>query len=415
MTEQSLSEVNPLDPEILACPYAFNQRLREEAPVYHCPVTGVYFVSDYNNVVDVAKNEKRFSNEFSMIQAGSTPPRDPEMEAILKKGYRRVDTMLTADPPRQRRYRSLCQKPFSASSVAKLQPYIETLAHELVDEIIDRGQCNWMEAFAVPMPVRMIAYILGVPLTDMALFKEWSDANVYSFSAGQTREGALRAAELVVDFQHYFAEKIESRKKTPTDDVLSDIVNASADGEHPMNTEECLSVISQLLVAGNETTTSTFAEGMHLLATHPEQVALVQKDPSLIPNMVEEMLRLSTPTAQMWRICREDTEVSGVNIPEGATMMIKFGSANRDAQQFPEPDAFDVTRDNLKTQIAFGQGVHHCLGAPLARQELIVGFRVILHRMTGFRVPKGQETLEFMPSLLLHPPTDLNIEFDRLT
>ena len=95
-------------------------------------------------------------------------------------------------------------------------------------------------------------------------------------------------------------------------------------------------------------------------------------------------------------------------------MMIKFGSANRDAEQFPEPDAFDVTRDNLKTQIAFGQGVHHCLGAPLARQELIVGFRVILQRMTGFRVPKGQENLEFMPSLLLHPPTDLNIEFDRL-
>ena len=124
----------------------------------------------------------------------------------------------------------------------------------------------------MPMPVRMIAYILGVPVSDMDLFKEWSDANVYSFSAGQTREGALNAARLVVDFQHYFAEKIEARKSCPTDDVLSDIVNASADGETPMNIEECLSVISQLLVAGNETTTSTFAEGMHLLASHPEEL-----------------------------------------------------------------------------------------------------------------------------------------------
>ena len=412
MTDQALSDINPLDPNILACPHAFNQRLREEAPVYLCPQTGVYFVSDYPTVVEIAKNEKLFSNEFSMIQAGEAHPRDLEMEAILKKGYRRVDTMLTADPPSQRRYRALCQKPFSASSVAKLRPYIENLANELIDDIIDDGKCNWMDAFAVPMPVRMIAYILGVPLSDMALFKEWSDANVYSFSAGQTREGALNAARLVVDFQHYFADKIESRKHQPTDDVLSDIVNSSADGEQPMDIEECLSVISQLLVAGNETTTSTFAEGMHLLATHPEQVKLVQDDPSLIPNMVEEMLRLSTPTAQMWRICKEDTQVGGVLIPAGATMMIKFGSANRDANQFSEPDSFDVTRDNLKTQIAFGQGVHHCLGAPLARQELIVGFEVILKRLTNFRLPEGEETLNFLPSLLLHPPADLNLIFD---
>jgi cytochrome P450 len=415
MTIESLNAVNPLAPEILACPYAFNQQLREQAPVYHCPITDIYFVSDYDNVVGIAKNEKRFSNQFSMIRTGSEQPKDPELDAILQKGYQRVDTMLTADPPLQRRYRSLCQKPFSVSSVAKLQPYIENLANELIDDIIHQGHCNWMTAFAVPMPVRMIAYILGVPLSDMALFKEWSDANVYAFSAGQTREGALHAAQLTVDFQHYFADKIMARKLNPTDDVLSDIVNASADGEQPMDVEECLSVISQLLVAGNETTTSTFAEGMHLLATNPDQVKLVQDDPSLIPNMVEEMLRLSTPTAQMWRICKEDTEVHGVKIPAGAAMMIKFASANRDANHFSEPDRFDVTRDNLKAQIAFGQGVHHCLGAPLARQELIIGFRVILERLTHFRLPEGEDELEFLPSLLLHPPKDLNLLFEART
>ena len=412
MTLKPLNTINPLAPDVLACPHAFNQQLREQAPVYHCPITDIYFVSDYDNVVDIAKNEKRFSNEFSMIRTGNEQPVIPGLEAILKKGYRRVDTMLTADPPRQRRYRSLCQKPFSASSVAKLQPYIENLANELIDDIIEDGHCNWMDAFAVPMPVRMIAYILGVPLTDMALFKEWSDANVYAFSAGQTPEGALHAAQLSVDFQHYFADKIKARKITPTDDVLSDIVNASADGEHPMDVEECLSVISQLLVAGNETTTSTFAEGMYLLATNPDQVKRVQDDPSLIPNMVEEMLRLSTPTAQMWRICKEETEVHGVKIPAGAAMMIKFASANRDATQFPDPDRFDVTRDNLKTQIAFGQGVHHCLGAPLARQELIIGFQVILKRLAHFRLPEGEAELEFLPSLLLHPPKDLNLLFE---
>lgn len=412
MASSPLSNVNPLAPEILACPYAFNQQLREQAPVYHCPVTGIYFVSDYDTVVDIAKNETLFSNEFAQFQAGLDQDEDPELDAILKKGYRRVETMLKLDPPLQRRYRSLCQKPFSTSHVAKLQPYIQNLANELIDDIIDAGHCNWMTAFAVPMPVRMIAFILGVPLTDLALFKQWSDASVYRFSAGKTREGALRAAQLTVDFQHYFADKIKARQREPSDDVLSDIVNASVDGEHPMNLEECLSVISQLLVAGNETTTSTFAEGMHLLATHPEQVRLVQDNPSLIPNMVEEMLRLSTPTAQMWRICKAATVVRGVQIPAGAAVMIKFASANRDADHFPDPDRFDVTRENLKTQIAFGQGVHHCLGAPLARQELITGFQVILQRLTNFRLPDGNAPLEFIPNTLLHPPKPFEVLFD---
>ena len=304
-------------------------------------------------------------------------------------------------------------KPFSASSVAKLQPYIVSLSNEIIDQFIDDGKCNWMKAFAVPLPVRMIAYILGVPIDDLDLFKEWSDASIYQFAAGRDRAELLRTAQLIVDFQHYFAEKIEARQKQPTDDVLSDIVNSSADGEKPMNVAECLSVISQLLVAGNETTTSTFAEGMHLLATHPEQLKLVQDDPSLIPNMVEEMLRLSTPSAQMWRIAKEDSVVGGVEIPAGSTLMLKWISANRDDDIFPNPDAFDVTRDNLKNQIAFGKGVHHCLGAPLARQELTVGWHVILERMTNFHLPPGEEELDFLPSLLLHGPSDLNIEFDR--
>jgi len=409
-----LEQYNPFDPEVLKCPYEFNKGLREQAPVYQCPHTGVFFVSTYDLVVEVAKNEKLFSNKFSMMQTGGAPPpKDEELNDIRKQGFPSVETMLTQDPPAQRRYRSLCQKPFSVSSVAKLQPYIENLANELLDPIIDDGQCDWMDAFAVPMPVRMIAYILGVPIDDLGLFKEWSDASVYQFAADQNRAEVLRCAQLVVDFQHYFAEKIEARQKQPTNDVLSDIVNSNDEGEEPMNVAECLSVISQLLVAGNETTTSTFAEGMHLLATHPDQLKKVQEDPTLIPNMVEEMLRLSTPTSQMWRIALQDTELNGVSIPKGATLMIKFGSANRDEMQFVMGDEFDVTRQNLKTQIAFGKGVHHCLGAHLARQELIVSWKVILERMTNFTLPPEQGDLEFLPSMLLHGPADLSIRFDK--
>ncbi|MFT5211824.1 MAG: cytochrome P450 [Flavobacterium sp.] len=414
MSKTPLAEINPFAPETLACPYDFNRQLREEAPVYHCPQTDVYFVSTFDLVVSVVKNNSAFSNKFSLAATGSEEKKsDPELDAIRRQGYPPVNTMLTQDLPKQRRYRSLCQKPFSVKNVSKLQSFISDLANEIIDEFIDDGACNWMDAFAVPLPVRMIGYVLGVPLGDMNRFKKWSDSSVYQFSAGQTRQGTLDAAQDVVDFQHYFAEKIRERQHQPTNDVLSDIVNSIADGEKPMDVPECLSVISQLLVAGNETTTATLAEGLYLLIQNPDQLALVQKDMSLIPNMVEEMLRLSSPSAQMWRICTQDTQVADTLIPKGARVMVKWISANRDEMQFVTGDKFDVTRPNAKKQIAFGQGIHHCPGAPLARQELVISFEAILSRMTNFRLPEGQTELAFLPNLLLHGPADLNIEFDK--
>ncbi len=413
-----LSAINPFAPAILACPHPFNRQLREQAPVYHCPKTGIYFVSSYDLVMDIAKNNKVFSSKFSSMMRSFERDRkkdknpDEELLAIQRQGFPRIDTMLTQDPPEQRRYRALCQKPFSVRNVAKLKPYLTALSNELIDSFIDAGMCNWMETFCVPLPVNMIAKILGVPLLDMDLFKAWSDANVYQFAAGQTREELLRSAQLVVDFQHYFAAKIEDRQRQPTDDVLSDIVNSSADGEQPMNVAECISVISQLLVAGNETTTATFAEGMHLLINNPEQLAKVQNNPALIPNMVEEMLRLSTPSAQMWRLVKKDTNVGGVDIPAGSTVMIKWISANRDDDHYPDSDRFDVERPNSRKHLAFGQGVHHCPGAPLARQELEIGWQVILQRMCNFR---SETDLTFHPSLLLHAPVEMEIEFDKVT
>ena len=414
-----LSTQDPFDPAILTCPHQYNQQLREQAPVYHCPKTGIYFISNYELVMEVAKNDKVFSSKFSNLmttfkdtaQSDEEKRQAQELLAVRRQGFPRIDTMLTQDLPEQRRYRALCQKPFSVKSVAKLKPYLTDLSHQLIDEFIDDGECNWMESFCIPLPVNMIAKILGVPIQDMDLFKEWSDANVYQFAAGQSHEELLRSSQLVVDFQHYFAKKIEDRQHQPTDDVLSDIVNSTADGQRAMNVAECISVISQILVAGNETTTATFAEGMSLLINHPDQLKKVQQNPELIPNMVEEMLRLTTPSAQMWRIVTQDTNIGGIDIPAESTVMIKWISANRDEAYYPDGDHFDVERHNSKRHLAFGQGIHHCPGAPLARQELEVGWQVILGRMTNFST---ETELEFHPSLLLHAPVGIDIKFDRL-
>ena len=415
---KELSAQDPFAPEVLACPHEYNQQLREQAPVYHCPKTGIYFVSNYDLVMDIAKNDSVFSSKFAnlMTSFNDKEPTDEEkkqreeLNAIRRKGFPRIDTMLTQDLPEQRRYRSLCQKPFSVKNVAKLRPYLTELSNELIDQFIDDRECDWMKSFCVPIAVKVIAKILGVPFKDMDLFKKWSDANVHAFAAGQTHTELMHSSQLVVDFQHYFAQKIEDRQRQPTDDVLSEIVNSTADGERPMNVPECLSVIAQLLVAGNETTTATFAEGMSLLINNPDQLEKVQKNRKLIPNMVEEMLRLATPSAQMWRIVTQDTNIGGVDIPKGSTIMIKWISANRDEQFYPDGHRFDVERHNSRRHLAFGQGIHHCPGAPLARLELEVGWEVILDRMTNFST---DTELEFHPSLLLHAPVGIHIKFNK--
>ena len=195
----------------------------------------------------------------------------------------------------------------------------------------------------------------------------------------------LEAVKLIVEYQHYFAKKLEERKRDRKDDIISDIVHARLDGERPLDTAESLSIIQQLLVAGNETTTSAIAEGILLLIQHPDQLALLQNDPGLIPNLVEEVLRLSTPTANMWRVCKKDTEVNGTRIPAGSMIQIRYSSADRDERVFEHAEAFDVTRKNARQNVAFGYGVHMCIGASLARKEMEVAFRVLLEPLERHR------------------------------
>ena len=410
MSKVKLSELDFFSAEVQECPFHVYQQLQEEAPVWQMPGTNVFVVTRYDDIREIIRDPGRFSSNFSaLLNTGSS---NEEVNTIYGKGYEMVETLLTQDPPRHRVYRNLVNKVFSNKRIEGMRSEVEKMSNELINQWIDEPEVDLLNRFCVPLPIYVISDQLGVPRSELSLIKKWSDASASRLGRLADEEEQIQNAKDIVEFQHYFAALLDRMREAPEDNIISDLANNTIDEGRLLTKPEALGMIQQILVAGNETTTSTFAEGMHLLATNPDQVKRVQDDPSLIPNMVEEMLRLSTPTAQMWRICKEETEVHGVKIPAGAAMMIKFASANRDATQFPDPDRFDVTRDNLKTQIAFGQGVHHCLGAPLARQELIIGFQVILKRLAHFRLPEGEAELEFLPSLLLHPPKDLNLLFE---
>ena len=223
-------------------------------------------------------------------------------------------------------------------------------------------------------------------------------------------EAQKRSAQLILEFQHYFAARLEERRAEPQDDILSDLVHATVEDERSLDVAESLSILQQLLVAGNETTSAAITEGVWLLLQHPEQLALVREDPARIPNLVEEVLRLSSPTSNMWRVCTKDTEIEGVEIPAGAICMVRYAAANRDPRKFPDPDRFDITRANAEEHLAFGLGIHFCIGAQLARKEMVVGFRTLLERLDDVRLAPGA-TPEHAPNVLLRGLTGLPIEF----
>lgn len=414
LLSQPLDATSPLSPEALACPHAYNARLRDEAPVYRCPHTGIVFVSDYEHVRAVAKDHGTFSNRFGQAMR-SVEDVDPRIVEVQQTGYPAVDTMLTQDPPVHRRYRGMVNQAFTARRVSTLEPYIESLCHELIDGFVDAGRCELVADYAERVPMTVIADQLGVPLSDYDLFKRWSDAFVAQLSRLATPDEELEAVKLIVEFQHYFAAKLEERRHDPKDDIISDIVHARLEDERPLETAEMLSILQQLLVAGNETTTSSIAEGVLLWIRHPEQHAHLRENPDRIDNFTEEVLRLSSPTANMWRLATRDARIGDVEVPAGTMVQLRFSSANRDAGVFPEPDALDVERDNARSHLAFGHGVHMCIGASLARKELNVAFRALLERLDDFALDCPEEALRYPPNVLLRGLAELPVRFRART
>jgi cytochrome P450 len=409
LTTRPLSEIMPLSAQALACPHQLNARLRREAPVHLCPHTGIVFVSDYETVRRVAKDHNTFSNRFA--QAMGSGDLEPELQEVMARGYPPVDTMLTQDPPLHRRYRGLVNQAFTARRVATLDPYIEQLCHRFIDEVAAAGRCELVEQFAERVPMTVIADQLGVPLSDYALFKSWSDAFVARLSRTASPDEELEAARQIVDFQHYFAAKLEERRLDPRDDIISDIVHARLEDERPLDIPEMLSILQQLLVAGNETTAHCIAEGVLLLIRHPDQHALLKAEPERIENFVEEVLRLASPTANMWRVATCDTEIGGVPVRKGAMVQLRFASANRDEAVFTDAEKLDVTRSNARSNVAFGHGVHMCIGASLARKEMEVAFRVVLQRLDGLALDCAEEELVYPPNVLLRGLARLPIRF----
>ena len=414
-----LHEVDTFDPQFLQQPHPFYRRLRQEAPVFRDPKTGVVSVATYEHVMEALTKPRIFSNAFgAQLRAGSAEAQiDPEEAEVLKDSVALVDTMLTADPPDHTRYRKLAGSAFTFKKVMAMSEYVEGVVNELIDAFAEAGECEFKSQFGNLLPMYVICDALGFSREGRADYARWSTAFVLQLSGMADKEQRIWCARQVNEAHQYFLQVCEARRDEPREDIVSDLVHADLelDGEEAprkLTDGELCSILQQILVAGNETTAHTLTTGLYYLLSHPEQMERLRADDSLIENFVEESLRMLTPTNNMWRVATEDTELGGVAISKGDMLLLRFGSANRDDDTFAEGDRFDITRDNARKHLAFGGGVHLCLGQQLARKEMATAFRIILKRLQNIRLADPEQTFMYVPSILLRGVVELKIRFD---
>ena len=407
---RSLDDMPLMDAATLKCPYHYDKALRENAPVYRDPQTGVYVVSTYDLVREAHRKPDVFSNEFGLA-VGSGMGVDPDVQAAMDQTYNLgKGTLLTVDDPEHKIYRDAVKDFFTAGYMEQFEPWIRERCHTLVDQLAQKDHCEFIEEFARPLPLSVIMRVLGIPMEMFDLAFKWTVDNVIALSQMADKDTLIAAQAGLKDEYDWFVSALDERRGKEPEDMLGVIANLKYE-DRDLTIEEQLSYCTQFLVAGNETTTATLAENMRQLCLFPDQLEKVRADRDLIPNMVDESLRLASPTSNMWRVCKESYTLGDVEIPAGSMVLLKYFSSNHDESMFEEPLAFDVTRDNAKRHIAFGFGAHVCIGQHLSKLEMRVAWEVLLDRFDHFELACDPDDLEYMPNILLRGLEEIPIRY----
>ncbi|MFN3255217.1 MAG: cytochrome P450 [Ilumatobacter sp.] len=414
MTDTTTSPVDIpsfFDPAVQDDPFEAYELMREHCPVHRLPENGLYMVTRYDDVKSVLSDRERFSS--NPVGAGFRPSEASRAAAatMAEKGWKRAQTLQRTDPPVHTHYRRLLGRVFTIKRVNELVPRIEQLCHELIDGFVERGKCEFVRDFALPLPGIVICEQLGLDAADYPRFKRWADAMLASAQRVLTVEEAIEQAEIELEAQHHLAREFERRREAPTDDLISALVHAHGTDEEPLTMEELQDLMHQLITGGFETTTAALGTGLWLLLRHPDQMAKLRANPDLMNNFIDESLRIDSPVAGLWRRATCPVEVAGVEIPTDAAVMVRYAAANRDHAKFDDPNTFDIERDNASEHIAFGWGNHLCVGAWLARAELRCAFTAILARLDDLALTQPLDEIAHEFSFMLRPLKELPISF----
>jgi cytochrome P450 len=361
-------------------------------------------VTRYEDVLAIFKDE-RFVKDWRKVltpeQLAQIPQIPPVIEPLSKN-------MLETDPPDHERLRALVSKAFTPRLIERMRPRIQAIVDSLLDAVEDKGEMDLIDDYAFPLPITVIAELLGVPSEDRNKFRAWSDAAVSGNATAEYLEKVL--VPHMQAFSDYLLEMFEEKRENPTDDLISALVRAEEAGER-LSEDELLGMVFLLLVAGHETTVNLIGNGMLALLQYPDQLQKLRKDPSLIKSAVEELLRYDAPVEiSPERFAREDVTIGGTVIPKGEMVRVVIAAADRDPERFSDPDVLNITRTDNR-HLAFGKGIHHCLGAPLARMEGQIAINTLLRRMPRLRLQKPPESLSWRPGMVMRGLQGLPVEF----
>ena len=375
-------EFNPLDPAFIADPYPFYRRLREAAPVLKTP-QGFWLITRYEDVA-FALRDKRFGKDFvgnmKRRYGGADGMNEPAIASLAR-------TMLVQDPPDHTRLRGLVTKAFTARRVADMRPRIRKIVDDQLDRVADKGEMDVMRDLAHRLPVIVICDMLGIPEEHRAPFLARSNVNGRILEPVPMPRAELDQANLNTQMSGiYFNQLCELRRREPQDDLTTELVKAEEAGDK-LSAEELQANMGLLFGAGHETTTNLIGNGLLALQRNRDQWERLKADPSLIPNAIDELLRYDSSVQLTGRVTKTEVEIGGVKLAEHESIIALLGAANRDPAQYPDPDRLDVGREHIRP-MSFGGGIHHCLGAQLARLEAELVFAALIERMPNLTLPE---------------------------
>lgn len=398
------------DPEVQRCPFPFLTRLLEEAPVYRDPGTGMFIVSRYDDINYVNSHPEIFSSRTPIMINRETSVSEEVRRRYAERGWPEEHVLAFADPPEHGLHRALVDKVFTPSYVKKLEPVALAIVDGLIDGFIEAGETDLSSGFAVHLPMYIISDQLGVAREDYEQFKLWSTAWVDRNDPNCPPDRELMLTDRMIDMQNYLAARAREYEADPQDNMLSRLVHAEVEGER-LTMGQLLMVAQLILVAGNETTTTGITTATYMILRDQALRDRVLADPSLIPVVVEEMLRAHAPVPHQYRFTTQDTELAGVAILAGTVVQVSYLAGNYDTAKWECPERINIDRKGVRNHLAFGRGIHFCVGNQLARMEMRVAITRLLERLEDLRLSDQHPEPRFMEHFQIHALESLHVSF----
>jgi cytochrome P450 len=403
------TDFNPLSSPQLDNPYPFYAMARKQEPVFFSSLLQAWVVTRYEDVKTILRDNKNFSVSYLERLTSTTAP---ELLSVLNQGIANADFIIVSDPPDHTRARQLLTKAFSARRVASLEPTIRYIATNLLEQLLPLGQADFVAQFAAPFPLSVILHLLGLPEHDLPQVRTWAEDSIMLLASFLAPEQQLSCAKSYLAFQQYMLTFMEQRRLAPQDDLTSDLLAAAAQEQFQLSPTELLGILLILVSAGVNTTADILGSCVYHLLKQSQYWTMLQQEPDRLPTIIEEMLRLDGPTPGTFRLTTQAVEVANVVLPKDAMVYLVLGSANHDEAIFDTSEVFDPSRSNLSEHLAFGYGIHFCIGAPLARLELRVGLECLLSQLPSLRLV-SDEPLQYQPSVLLRGSRHMLIQWDK--